>query len=97
MLVLLLVLGHVCDLAAFADLDAHHSVDGHSDEQWSSCDAAPATSSPGHARVWTALEIAAPFPAADSAPAHRPARFPEDSAALVDRPPLFLLYASLLI
>lgn len=97
MLVALLVLGHVCELGAFAKLDAHHPVDSHADEQLSSCDAVPATSSPGHAQVCTTPGIALTLPAASSAPTHRAARFFVDPTPLVDRPPLFLLHASLLI
>ncbi len=97
MLVVLLVLGHVCDLAAFADLDAHHPVDGHADELLGPCDAVPATSSPGHAQVWAPLERAMALPVAGVVPDRRVVSFIEEPATLAGRPPLFLLYASLLI
>jgi hypothetical protein len=97
MLVVLLVLGHVCDLAAFAHLDAHHAADGHADEQLGPCEAVPVTSSPGHTQVWAPLESAMALPVAGVVPDRRVVSFSEDPATLADRPPLFLLYASLLI
>jgi hypothetical protein len=97
MLVVLVVLGHVCDLAAFADLDAHHPVDSHADEQVSSCDAVPATSSSGHTQVWAPPDIVLALPVADPTPARRAAWSFEDPVRLIERLPLFLLHASLLI
>jgi hypothetical protein len=96
MLVGLLLLGHVCDLSAFAPVDAHHSVDHHGDghEQISSCDTMPATPSPVHAHVWTVLDLG---PAVQMPPARLAARPVDRPASLADRPPLFLLHASLLI
>jgi hypothetical protein len=98
LLVVLLVLGHLCDLETLANLPDHHAdtAAGHAGELVSTCDPAPATSSPTSARVWTALDVSGSLPrvAAGSA---RVSRHSESSARLVDRPPLFLLHASFLI
>src|SRR5262245_62296038 len=96
MLVGLLLLGHVCDLAAFAPADAHHSADHHGrgDEQISSCDTMPAAPSPVHAHVWTLLDLG---PAIQMSPSRLAAKPVDGPASLADRPPLFLLHASLLI
>lgn len=97
LLVVLLVLGHVCDLEAFAELADHHATatGGHTDELLSTCDAAPATPSSAPTLVWVALDVLASLPTVGAAPVreHRPS---ETSSRVVHRPPLFLLHASLL-
>jgi len=96
-LVVILVLGHVCELPAYVELVSHHPAEANADEQLSSCDAVPATSSAGHAQVWTAPDIALALPALDPTPARRAAWSFEDPVRLVERLSLFLLHASLLI
>ncbi len=105
-LVLLLVLGHACELPAYADVvgtsqtaeESHHSHDGHhADEQGLSCDAATATSVPGHSRVAAALEISVVPQVNDPAPSRMVARTFEGPPKFAARPPLFLLHASFLI
>lgn len=94
-LVGLLVLGHVCDASAFGHPDAHH--DDRSDEQLGPCDPAPAASSPGQGQWWWV----AGTPVAPLAGPTGPARAAEpaiaEPVAPVDRLPLFLLHAALLI
>jgi hypothetical protein len=97
LLVVLLVLGHLCDLEAFAALADHHASPAadHTDELLSPCEPAPATSTtPAH--VWTALAVSGDVPRAASAPA-QVSRRAETSVRLGHRPPLFLLHASFLI
>ena len=99
LLVVLLVLGHLCDLEAFADVADHHHANtaaGDTDELLSACDPAPAASSPTPAQVLAALAVPGDLPRA-AAPRAQASRRSETSARLVDRPPLFLLYASFLI
>jgi hypothetical protein len=98
LLVVLLVLGHLCDLEAFADLADHHhpnTAAGHT-ELLSACDPAPAASSPTPAQVWTALAASGDVPGTAAGPARAPRRS-ETFTRLVDRPPLFLLHASFLL
>ena len=103
MLAFLLVLGHACELPAFADLvshaaeDAHHSADHHADEDLISCDAAGLPSSTGYLQVSPSVEVAVALPVARSVPIRLLISSSEDSKRLPSRPPLFLLYASLLI
>ena len=105
-LVVLLVLGHACELPAYADVfvqsqtagESHHSADGHhGGEPAISCDAIGVTSTAGQPQVGAALEISAVLEPIDPARARLVARSFEDFAKLVGRPPLFLLHASLLI
>lgn len=97
MLVVLLVLGHVCELPAYVELASHHSAEGSADEQLSSCDAVTVTSSSGHSEVWTGLDMAMALPIIDVSPVRRTPRSFEDPAKLPSRLPLFLLHASFLI
>lgn len=103
MLAFLLVLGHACELPAFADLvsdateDARHSADNHADENLISCDAVGLPSSTGYLQVGPGLEVAEALPVARPVPVRLIISSPEDSNRLPSRPPLFLLYASLLI
>ena len=103
MLAFLLVLGHACELPAFADLvshaaeDAHHSAGHHGDENLISCDAVGLPSSTGYLQVGPSVEVAVALPVARSVPVRLLISSPQDSKRLPSRPPLFLLYASLLI
>ena len=102
-LAFLLVLGHACELPAFADLvlhgteDAHHSADHHADENLISCDAVGLPSSTGYLQVVPSLDVAVALPGARPVPVRLIVSSPDDSNRLPSRPPLFLLYASLLI
>lgn len=112
-IVILLVLGHACELPAYADLvgsfhaagESHHSSDGHhhssdghhTGSQELSCDAVSATSSLGQPQVAAAPELSVASPVNDPAPARMVARPFEGPAKFAVRPPLFLLHASLLI
>jgi len=102
MLAFFLVLGHACELPGFADLishaaeDAHHSADHHADEDLISCDAVALPSSTGYLQVGPSVEVAVALPAR-SIPVRLLISSSEDSKRLPSRPPLFLLYASLLI
>jgi hypothetical protein len=96
-LVVILILGHVCELPAYVELVSHHSAKGSADEQLSSCDAATVTSSSSHSQVWTWLDMAVALPIIDASPVRRMPQFFEDPAKLPNRLPLFLLHASLLI
>jgi hypothetical protein len=102
-LVVLLVLGHACELPAFADLvshaaeDSHHSADNHADENLISCDAIGLPSSTGYLQVGPSLDVAIALPVARPVLVRLIISSPEDSNRLPSRPPLFLLYASLLI
>jgi hypothetical protein len=104
-LALLLVLGHACELPAYADLvgssrtaeGSHHSADGHGDEHLISCDAAVAASGPSYSQAGANLGVSMALSAIDRAPVRMVARSFEDAAKFSVRPPLFLLYASLLI
>lgn len=101
----LLVLGHVCELPAYAALvlplnsteDA--SADAHGHEAELSCDPVDAvsnTTSPVHA-MGPAVAIIQVLPVASSAPGGPVTPSSVVSARLLSRPPLFVLYASLLI
>ncbi len=97
LLVAIVVLGHVCELPAYVELASHHSAEGNADELLSSCDAVTATSSSGHAQVWTGLDMTVVLPVMDAALVSRTLQSFEDPAKLPSRLPLFLLHASLLI
>jgi hypothetical protein len=96
-LVLILVLGHVCELPAYVELASHHPVEGPSGEQLSSCDSVTVTSSAGHSQMWTGLDMAVSLPIIDASAVRGTPRAFEDPAKLPNRLPLFLLHASLLI
>ena len=103
MLAFLLVLGHACELPAFADFlshaaeDTHHSADHHAGEDLISCDAVGLPSSTGYLQVGPSVEVALALPVARSVPVRLLISSPDESKRLPSRPPLFLLYASLLI
>ena len=102
-LAFLLVLGHACELPAFADLvlhateDVHHAADNHADEDLISCDAVGLPSSAGYLQMGPSLDVAVALPVARPFPVRLIISSPKDSNRLPSRPPLFLLYASLLI
>jgi hypothetical protein len=105
-LALLLVLGHVCDLPAYAGVvsishtaeESHHAADGHhGDEQAVSCDPTTAASSPSQPQVAAAPAFLVVSPVNDSVRARMVARIFEGPPKFSIRPPLFLLHASLLI
>ena len=97
LLVVLLMLGHVCDLSALAALDAHHQTHGDGHAQLGSCEAMPAASSTGQARVCPAPIVAVALPVVDETPVRTGASVVEARPAIIGRPPLFLLHAALLI
>ena len=104
MLVLFLVLGHACELPAYADFvshgpeDVHHTADHHADEHLLSCDAAVGVSTnTGYLQVSPILDGIEVSPVAELAPVRVGPRSRADSKMLSSRPPLFLLHASLLI
>ena len=102
MLAFLLVLGHACELPAFAKLvghaaeDTHHSADNHADENLLSCDAVGLPSSTGY-QVGPSLDVAEALPVARPFLVRLEVSAPRQLNGLAHRPPLFLLYASLLI
>ena len=103
MLVLLLVLGHTCDLPAYVDLvshadeDARPSAHDHADENLISCDGVAVPSNTGYLQLGPGLDVAQALPVASRAPARLVISSLEDPKRLPSRPLLFLLYASLLI
>lgn len=104
-MVALLVLGHVCELPAFAGLvvSPHspegRSADGHGHEPEMSCDPVDAVSNTTPVRMMgPALEIAKADSVTSSVPGGLvTAASIQPSVRRPSRPPLFLLYASLLI
>lgn len=104
-MVAFLVLGHVCELPAFAGLvvSLHspegRSADGHGHEPEMSCDPVDAVSNTTSVRIMgPVLEIAKADSVISSVPSGlvTPASI-QPSVRRPSRPPLFLLYASLLI
>ena len=106
LLVLFLVLGHVCELPAYATLavsshptgdDHRHAADHHTDTTQISCDAVDVLSSTGSAHGRPSLDVTEALPVASPVPVRFVTSSLNDSKRLPSRPPLFLLYASLLI
>jgi hypothetical protein len=105
LLVLLLLLGHVCELAAALDVaiashaaeDHHHQPGGPSDESHFSCEAIDGLPSSGAAKVTRGLASAVLPLLATPAPIPVVTPSVAESPPLRTRPPLFLLHASLLI
>ena len=103
MLAFLLVLGHACELPAFADLvlhgtaDAHHSAGSHPDENLISCDAVGVPSSSGYVQLSPSLDSVVVLPIAGPIPVRLIISSADDSKRFRSGPPLFLLYASILI
>jgi hypothetical protein len=106
LLVLFLVIGHVCELPAYADLavsshptgdDHRHAADHHTDTSEISCDAVDVLSSTGSAHARPILDVTEALPVASPVPVRFVTSSLDDSKRLASRPPLFLLYASLLI
>jgi hypothetical protein len=96
-LVVILFVGHVCELPAHAGLVSHHADESNGAEQLSSCDAVTATASSGHSQVWAGLDMAVAVPVIGASPVRRTLQSFEDPAKVPGRLPLFLLHASLLI
>jgi len=102
-LVLLLVLGHACELPAYADLashadeDARHATHDHADENLISCDGVAVPSNTGYLQAGLGLDVAQALPVASLVPVRLVTSSLEDPKRLSSRPSLFLLYASLLI
>lgn len=105
-LVMLLVLGHACELPAYADLavsshateTSHHSGDGHAEAELISCDAVGVVSSANCSPVRTGLDISVERPVVEPLVVRAVvARSLDGDAKLAVRPPLFLLFASFLI
>ena len=67
------------------------------DEDLISCDAVGLPSSTGYLQVGPSVKVAVALPVARSIPVRLLISSSEDSKRLPSRPPLFLLYASLLI
>jgi hypothetical protein len=105
LLALLLVLGHACELPAYADLvisphlpeGAGHAADDHAHEPQMSCDPVDVLASSGSLQVGPNLGAAQAVPLASPVPVRLLTVSLEGSKRLPSRPPLFLLYASLLI
>jgi hypothetical protein len=103
-LVVLLVLGHVCDLPAFGDVASHaagesHHPDGghHGGEQALSCEPATATTGSGHPVAAAPIGVSIASRLHDPVAARNAGRFFADPAEPSRRQPLFLLHLSLLI
>ena len=100
-----LLLGHSCDLPGSVDVvvhadaaeDSHHSMDQGGDEHAIRCDAAGVVPSPTYSRVELGLDLVTPVPVDGPVLLRSATRSVERLAELRSRPPLFLLYASLLI
>ena len=75
---------------------SHHADDGHHSSAQISCDAATATSTPGHGQVMAMAEVSVGSAIEDPAPA-RVIEGQREDAKLAGGPPLFLLHASFLI
>jgi hypothetical protein len=105
LLALLLVLGHACELPAYADLvisshvtaGAGHAADDHAHEPQISCDPVDMLASTGSVQVVPDLRAAQVVPLGNPLPVRLVIASLEDSKRLPSRPPLFLLHASLLI
>ena len=105
LMVALLVLGHVCELPAYAELviPTHstegRSSDGHGHEPDMSCDPVDAVSNTAPVQVMSpVLAFAQALPATSPVLGWLVTRSSiERSTRLPSRPPLFVLYASLLI
>ena|SRR5688572_15992616 len=106
----LLMLGHACELPAFAgvftpagghahDSSDHHSADRDGDESQVSCDPPLGlpSSSGGGASVTTNLDAWAVLPVASVVPLQVAFAPPQESKASPGRRPLFLLHSALLI
>ncbi len=104
LLALLFVLGHACELPAYADLviaphlpeGAGHA-DDHAHEPQMSCDPVDVLARSGALHVGPDLGAGQVAPLAGPVPVRLLAVSLEDWKRLPSRPPLFLLHASLLI
>lgn len=104
-LVVILVLGHVCELPAFVDLVSHHhsteghdhSAERHADAQLDACDPLTAASGSCQVRILASVDAAVALPAIAVEPTRTVLPAPDGPEQLPPRSQLFLLYASLLI
>lgn len=104
-LALLLVLGHACELPAYADLvmsphlteGADHAAHDQAHEPQISCDPVDVLASTGSVQVGPALRAAQVVSLGNPLPVRLVTASLEDSKRQASRPPLFLLHASLLI
>jgi hypothetical protein len=105
LLALLLVLGHACELPAYADLvtsphlpeGAAHGAHDHAHDPQMSCDPVDVLASSGALQVGPDLSAAQVVPLGSPVPVRLLAASLGGSKRLLRRPPLFLLNASLLI
>ena|SRR5688572_14957445 len=103
LLALLLVLGHACELPAYANLVSAHLAESadhaahHSHEPEVACDPVDVLASTGSAQIGPGLGATQVAPLAGAVPARVLTGSLECSKRLPSRPPLFLLHASLLI
>ena len=79
-----------------AESAAHSEQDHHTDAQIL-CDAVDVLSNTGPGRIDGGLDVLQPLPMASPAPLRLVTSLVQDSNAAPSRPPLFLLYASLLV
>lgn len=101
-LVAMLILGHVCDLPAFANLAVHtvgpshhHEAEHRSDDSRISCGVGDATNTTyADVRVLQPVAIGS---ISDPVPMCTTEVMAQGSIALLSRPPLFLLHSTLLI
>lgn len=104
-LVLLLVLGHVCELPAYAGTlsqpgaEAHHGdhhAGHHANPSQISCEVIDAVANTGPSQA-AYVDLTGPASVATLAPNERPSAPAKHSDVLRSRPPLFVLHAALLI
>jgi hypothetical protein len=102
-LVLLLVLGHACELPALTDLTVpatesahHHETDDHSDASQIVCDAVSVANT-ASSQVGPGLDVLGAVSAFCPVGVRLVGAVPRASTRLPSRPPLFLLHSSLLI
>ena len=105
LLVALLVLGHACDLPAYAELIVSHDIatdkeapaaHEHGDDEALTCDGAGVVPSSGFAGVSPVLIVTGVLPQVTSTPLAGPLVPTRPTRSSTD-PPLFLLFSSFLI
>lgn len=104
LLVVILVLGHVCELTASVEFESHHHSDGsdhstgdNSHGQPGLCDAVTAVTSVQYHPLWTGLDMAVTLLVVDASPFGRTLQSFGKPAKLASPLPLFLLHSSFLI
>ena len=104
-LVALLVLGHACELAAYAELVSHRGTAPHApapvehadgDDHALTCDATVVTTAKSPSKAAPVLAVMSAAPGLASVVPPAPA-LPARTAKVANGPPLFLLLSSLLI